>query len=99
QSGKQHQAADVASLTERLLGWRLPLNGLSQWVLGIPHSGSPFQASYLTGGEPATLAQDNWHIDYDDYLEAALDGASHSLPHTTRLQQQDVRLKLVIQHW
>lgn len=99
QSGKQHQANDVASLTERLLGWRLPLAGLSQWVLGIPHPDSPFQASYLASGEPATLTQDDWRIEYADYHGVAFNGMLASLPHTTRLQQKDVRLKLVIQHW
>jgi len=99
QSGKQHTAADVASLTERLLGWRLPLSGLSQWILGIPHPASPFQANYLENGAPASLTQDQWQISYDDYRQTALNGALEQLPHTTRLQQQDVRLKLVIQHW
>lgn len=99
QSGKQHEAADVASLTERLLGWRLPLAGLSQWILGIPHQASPFEAHYLESGAPASLVQDQWQINYDDYQQAALNGALEQLPYTTRLQQQDVRLKLVIQHW
>lgn len=99
QAGKEHEAADVASLTERLLGWRLPLAGLSQWVLGIPHPASPFQANYLESGAPASLAQDQWQINYDDYRQTAHNGALEQLPYTTRLQQQDVRLKLVIQHW
>jgi len=99
QSGKQHTAADVASLTERLLGWRLPLSGLSQWILGIPHGNSPFQAAYLENSAPASLTQDQWQINYDDYRQTALNGALEQLPYTTRLQQQDVRLKLVIQHW
>ncbi|SDK22299.1 outer membrane lipoprotein LolB [Methylophilus rhizosphaerae] len=99
QRGQQHQANDVASLTERLLGWRLPLTGLSQWILGIPHPASPFQASYLDSGNPATLVQDNWQIDYENYQAVTLNGTTEQLPHTTRLQQQDVRLKLVIQHW
>lgn len=99
QSGKQHEATDVASLTERLLGWRLPLAGLSQWVLGIPHPASAFQANYLESGAPASLTQDQWQINYDDYQQTALNGTLEQLPYTTRLQQQDVRLKLVIQHW
>lgn len=99
QSGKQHEASDVAGLTERLLGWRLPLAGLSQWILGIPHPASTFQANYLESGAPASLTQDQWQINYDDYQQTALNGALEQLPYTTRLQQQDVRLKLVIQHW
>ena len=99
QRGQQHQATDVASLTERLLGWRLPLTGLSQWILGIPHSASPFQASYADNGEPVRLMQDNWQIDYENYQPVTLQDSSEQLPHVTRLQQQDVRLKLLIQHW
>ncbi|WP_124552105.1 lipoprotein insertase outer membrane protein LolB [Methylophilus methylotrophus] len=99
QNGKEHEAADVASLTERLLGWRLPLAGLSQWILGIPHPASPFEANYLENGTPASLVQDQWQINYGDYQQTALNGALEQLPYTTRLQQQDVRLKLVIQHW
>lgn len=99
QSGKQHEATDVASLTERLLGWRLPLAGLSQWILGVPHQASPFQANYLESGVPASLTQDQWQIYYDDYQQVALNGGPEQLPFTTRLQQQDVRIKLVIQHW
>ncbi len=99
QSGKQHTATDVASLTEQLLGWRLPLAGLSQWILGIPQRDSPFQAAYLDNGALASLTQDQWQITYDDYQQTALNGALEQLPYTTRLQQQDVRLKLVIQHW
>lgn len=99
QSGKQHHASDVASLTEKLLGWRLPLAGLSQWVLGLPHAGSPYQASYLVTGEPQTLQQDGWQINYEDYHMATLPEATASLPTLVRLQQNDLRLKLAIQHW
>lgn len=99
QSGKQHHANDVASLTEKLLGWRLPLAGLSQWVLGMPHADTAYQATYLAAGEPHTLLQDGWQIDYDDYKETTLPALSASLPGLMRLQQNDIRLKLVIQHW
>lgn len=99
QAGNQHTASDVGSLTERLLGWRLPLAGLTQWVLGIPHTASPFQANYLESGAPASLTQDEWQISYDDYRQTALNSSVEQLPYSTRLQQQDIRLKLVIQHW
>lgn len=106
QHGQQHQAADVATLTERLLGWRLPLDGMNHWVLGLPHPGSPHQASYLASGEPVTLAQDEWQIDYEDYHQATIHHAnaaasdiSSTLPQIIRLRQQEVRLKLAIVHW
>lgn len=106
QNGQRHQATDVAALTERLLGWRLPLDGMHHWVLGLPHPGSPYQASYLTSGEPATLIQDQWQIDYEEYqlttiphANAAASDISSTLPQIIRLRQQEVRLKLAIVHW
>lgn len=99
QTGKQHHANDVASLTEKLLGWRLPLSGLSQWVLGMPHAHTLYQATYLATGEPQTLQQDGWQIDYDNYNETTLPEVTASLPGMVRLQQNDIRLKLAIQHW
>jgi len=129
QRGRVHQADDVASLTESLLGWRLPLTGLSQWILAAPHSGSPYQVDYQQGDNPqlnvnqtstaqpadkrhdadpvssqatplpASLHQDDWHISYDDYRPTPFAHGVEQLPYSTRLQQEDIRLKLVIQHW
>ena len=35
-SDKSYQAEDAETLMEQVLGWHLPLNGLHQWVLGLP---------------------------------------------------------------
>lgn len=112
QRGQRHQADDVASLTEQLLGWRLPLTGLSQWILAAPHTGSPYQVSYSNEPPsqpagatavitplPSNLTQDQWDISYEDYRATALMSGEEQLPYTTRLQQRDIRLKLVIQSW
>lgn len=102
QAGKVHHAADVDGLTERLLGWRLPLAGLSVWVLAAPRLDSPYQINYLaatTPPLPAAVLQDQWQINYDEYRPTMLAHGEEQLPSTIRLQQQTVRLKLVIQHW
>ena len=102
QSGKVYQAKDVASLTGSLLGWQLPLDGLSQWILGLPSAHSLYQASYLPEGAPAQLLQDNWQIDYDAYQPTTLPPALATpvnLPTSMRLRQGDIRLKLMITDW
>ena len=33
---REYRAADAESLTEQVLGFRLPLAGLAEWVLGRP---------------------------------------------------------------
>lgn len=101
QQGIRHQAATISALTEVLLGWRLPLAGLSQWVQGLPAAGSAYQAVYVESGEPQQLLQDGWRIDYDRYQAVDISGLMQtvSLPVGLRLQQADIRLKLVILDW
>ena len=50
--GREYRAADSESLTERVLGFRLPLEGLADWVQGKP---SP------------VLESRGWKIEYQDY--------------------------------
>lgn len=50
--GREYRAADSESLTERVLGFRLPLEGLAEWVQGKP--------------SPA-LESRGWKIEYQDY--------------------------------
>ena len=50
--GKEYRAADSESLTERVLGFRLPIEGLAETVQGRP---SP------------VLQSRGWKIDYQEY--------------------------------
>jgi outer membrane lipoprotein LolB len=49
---REYRAADAELLTERVLGFRLPLGGLADWVRGRP--------------SPALEAR-GWRIEYQDY--------------------------------
>jgi outer membrane lipoprotein LolB len=49
---REYHAADVESLTEQVLGFRLPLGGLADWVRGRP---SP------------DLEQRGWKVEYQEY--------------------------------
>jgi len=50
--GREYRAADSESLTERVLGFRLPLEGLAEWAQGKP---SPL------------LESRGWKIEYQEY--------------------------------
>ena len=52
--GREYRAADSESLTERVLGFRLPIEGLAAWVQGKP---SP------------VLESRGWQIEYQEYDE------------------------------
>lgn len=62
--GKEHRAADAEALTEAVLGWRLPLSGLPDWVQGRPSAGRPAQLRRDDGGRVTAIEQDAWRIEY-----------------------------------
>lgn len=39
-SGKQYFEQDAETLTERVLGWHLPMSGMRYWVLALPAAGT-----------------------------------------------------------
>jgi len=86
---QRYVARDPAQLTEKVLGWRLPLGGLPYWILGFP---APGGGGIVTAGR---LVQDGWRIEWDDYR--AVDG--FRLPGEVTLQQGKLRVKLVIDRW
>jgi outer membrane lipoprotein LolB len=94
--GQTYRAGDVESLTEEVLGWRLPARGLQYWVAGRVAPDSP--SSSETGEDRLLrrLNQDGWRIDYLGYrlvqgieLPAKLEMAMNS-----RLE-----VRLVIDNW
>lgn len=61
---EHYYADDVESLTEEVLGWRLPLAGLQYWVQGM---NSPVTSSAMdldAQGRVVVIRQDGWEIGY-----------------------------------
>jgi outer membrane lipoprotein LolB len=52
--------SDADALVERVLGWRLPVTGLADWLEGRPDPSRP--ARTVRDGERLTLEQDGWTI-------------------------------------
>jgi outer membrane lipoprotein LolB len=89
--GKQYSAADAESLTERTLGFRLPLEGLADWVQGRASPDTPARIDQAPDGRLRALEQRGWRVDYLGY-----DGNRPSL---MRLAYQGVDLRLAITQW
>jgi outer membrane lipoprotein LolB len=49
---REYRAADAESLTEEVLGFRVPLTGLAQWVQGLP---------------APELESRGWKVEYQEY--------------------------------
>ena len=94
-NGNSTSATDTEALTQKTLGWRLPLAGLADWSLGRPTS-NPVQARTLDEqGFLSTLQQDGWDIEYQNYSEQN----GHFLPGKIVLKSEKVNLKLLVEQW
>lgn len=88
---RRYAAADAETLTEEVLGFRLPLRGLADWVRGRPAAGAPAQSTYDAAGRLAALEQHGWKIEYQEY-EAGR-------PARLRLRYPGLELRLAISAW
>jgi outer membrane lipoprotein LolB len=94
QDGREFKAADAESLTEQVLGFRLPLLGLADWVRGRPAPGpapAPTQRRTDAEGRLAELEQAGWRVEYQEY--------QGSLPARLKLSFPGVELRLAISEW
>ena len=55
------EGPDADALAERLLGWRLPVGGLADWIEGRPAPGRPAQVE-RRNGDVGSIQQDGWSI-------------------------------------
>lgn len=90
---KAYQADDVETLTEQVLGWRLPLAGLPDWVRGRAAAGAQVQTRLDGSSRLAELRQSGWLVEFLDY------NGANGLPARLRLSREDVEIRLVIDQW
>ena len=89
--GKRYTAADAETLTEQVLGFRLPLRGLTDWVRARPAADAPAQTAYAQDGRLLSLEQHGWRIEYSNY-----EGAR---PTRLKLSYPGLELRLAISEW
>ena len=94
--GRIATASDWTALTERGLGWRLPVDGLAYWIQGAPRAGEPFAVEAAEGGRPAVLRQDGWTIVYLDYAPGA---DAIERPVRLTLSYPELELRLAVDSW
>ena len=95
-SDSQHyQARDAESLTQKILGWRLPLHGLRYWAQGMAAPDSPSKAQRDSDGHVTQLTQDGWDIEYRAYKDVS----GKMLPGKIFMQRDDLEIKLLLDTW
>jgi outer membrane lipoprotein LolB len=87
---KEYRADNAEELTEQALGWRLPLDGLSDWVQARASPGRPAE---VRGGPDSglELRQDGWHVAYEEFRGGK--------PFRMRLTREDLQIILVVDQW
>ena len=95
QDGRTATAPDVESLTDNALGFKLPLSGLSDWVLGRPATSQIDLLTVDDLGRILTLKQEGWDISFENYSQVN----AVFLPNKVILKSEKVNLKLIIDSW
>ena len=91
---REYRGADVESISEQALGYRLPLAGLADWVQGRPSPALPpaARSERRTDGKLKSLEQGGWSVEYLDYAGGR--------PARLRLQYPGgIDLRLAISEW
>lgn len=90
--GKENRANDTEALTERVLGFRLPLTGLTDWVRGRQVEGAEASVTRDKDGRLATLKQNGWGVEYQEFR-------ADGLPVRMKLTYPGIELRLAIHEW
>ena len=92
QDGREFRAADAEALTEQVLGFRVPLLGLADWVRGRPAAAPPPERQVRDGGgRLAELEQSGWRIEYQAY--------EGGRPSRIKLIFPGLELRLAVSEW
>lgn len=97
-TGPQMQTAtgpDPDVLVEQLLGWRLPVSGLADWIEGRPAPGRPARTQG-DAGRLSLIEQDGWLVRIAEYTSA---GAPRlmTLERPAALPEPGLRVRLVLE--
>jgi outer membrane lipoprotein LolB len=93
--GQVSVGKDAESLTQALLGWRLPLTGLADWALGRPANSAMASLTWDEAGHTLSLNEADWDIAYQHYQA----NPEAFLPHKLTLINTRVQLKLIVEKW
>ena len=77
------------------LGWQFPAASIRYWLLGIPNPGYQFEQEFGEAGELLSISQLGWRVQYQRF--ARVD--AHLLPSKLRIQNTEVRLRLIVDSW
>jgi outer membrane lipoprotein LolB len=89
--GRQQTAPDADTLTEKVLGFRLPLAGMGYWITARADPLKPSQLARNDSGQVTSISQEGWKIDYLSYAD--------DRPKKLLITRETLEIKLIVDHW
>lgn len=77
------------------LNMPMPVFSMRYWMLGIPDPGVPYTKTADARGEPISLNQRDWQVEYQEYADVQ----GHALPARFTLTRGKVRIEVVVSQW
>ena len=94
--GQSFSGDNPEKLLQEYLGWSIPVKSLAWWVKGLPDPTSvAWRQEYDDLGRLVSLEQGGWTMRIASYQSDDV----LAMPKLTRMQQGNVKLKLLIKSW
>lgn len=96
-NGRRHSSnsTELDELVRERLGVPVPINNLSYWIVGRPHSERPWRLLESPQGRWQGFIQAGWEIHISKWREFE----GHWLPAKLQLQRDAIQVRLVIRNW
>ena len=73
----------------------MPVLSMRYWMLGIPDPGARYTKTADARGEPLSLSQRDWQVEYQEYADVQ----GYALPIRFTLTRGEVRIKVAVNQW
>lgn len=73
----------------------MPVLSMRYWMLGIPDPGAPYTKAADARGEPLSLTQRDWQVEYQEYADVQ----GYVLPVRFTLNRGEVHIKVAVSQW
>lgn len=85
----------LEDLLRAQLGWSFPAAAARYWMLGIADPAAPAARDFTAAGEPATLSQHGWLVEYQRFAEFS----GVEMPVKLTMSGSHGRLRVVVTDW
>lgn len=96
-----YSSKDADTLIYQLTGLTIPVDQLSNWLLGDPTGADAYQLNDTNTVATLNKRIDGqiWKLEYIEYVDIQYSGVALPLPKKLKLKQNDISINIVITKW